>query len=138
MARANPISREAAEQQWERFAEFYDIDPEFVPVDHRASYDIQKGHFIKAVCRGRLEVFDDAGGVSLRQHLEHPIRELKSVTYGTLTATAKLEMDKGNGRHQMIQYLLASLSGEPFVTFTKFVGVDQSTAEVVGALFSNV
>jgi hypothetical protein len=138
MARQNPITREAAELQWEKFAEFYDIDPEFIPIDHKATYDVQKGHFIKAVCRGRLEVLDEGGGLVLRQHLEHPIKDLRTISYGTLTATAKLEMDKGTGRHQMIQYLLASLSGEPFVMFTKLVATDQSTAEVVGALFSNV
>jgi hypothetical protein len=134
----NVISREAAEQQWQRFAAFYDIDEEFMPQDSKAQFDNLKMHFAKSVCRGRLEVVDGDEGVIVRQHLKNATGQLKVLEYGVLSATAKVEMDKGNGRHQMIQYLLASLSGHPFVTLTKLTGVDQSTAEVVGMLFLSV
>jgi hypothetical protein len=133
MARTNVISREAAELQWDKFADFYDIDPEFVPVDHAVVFELQKQHFVKAVMRGRVEVLDGADGVVIKQNLNGG----RALTYGVLGATAKAEMDKGDGRTQKIQYLLASLSGETFVSFTKITGTDWSTCEVVGTLFSN-
>jgi hypothetical protein len=81
------------------------------------------------------EIVNDGSDLVVRQNLECPVGDIRAFVYGTLTAISKMEADKAKDTNEKFRNLLASLSGEPQVLFTKLKGVDWSTAEVVASLF---
>ena len=136
------ISEEVAKEQFEQFCEYYDFDAEDATAeDVRVALDAATARIIKAIMRGRLEVKDVDGDITVRQVLKHPMGDVSELSYGVLTGKAKIAMEKKkkqDDHHGKIYALLGSLSGLGEGAISSLRGADLSTAECVGMVFLQV
>lgn len=139
------LSEEAATEQVVDLLEYYDIDVEKIPEEIAGQDSINPREGVERaldavrdyIRRGVLEVARDpkSGAVVVN----HTLVSGAIITYGELTAKAKLAMDKATktGNYSRIYALMGSLCGIGQAAVEKFSARDLSVAEVLGAVFSN-
>lgn len=131
------IDRQVAENDFNRWAEAWDIDTdrEYMDAEDREDFDNMRTRMIRAIQRGRLVISETADEVT--QSLHRPLGETAEVTYRIPSGSAWLTMDQHKekqGMHKMFSYL-GSMTGLPYKTFSNMDGRDLKLAQQVAALF---
>lgn len=108
------ISEEVAEDQFNKFLEYYDIDLEDCEErdDVRAGLEIAFKGIKRAIRSGYVEMIEtDEGEILVRQVLQHPVGQVTELIYSPSTAMAKAELDtrKIEGQDNRITYLMGKL-----------------------------
>jgi hypothetical protein len=130
------VSEEVAEQDFERFAEYWDIDTETETMspEDRDSFEGQKSRILRAIKNGRAAIGDDG---KLTYKLREPIGEYESLTFKLPRGDAFISMDKHKERQSMhkIQTLIAGMTGVPSSLLSRLNGIDMKFGMGVASLF---
>jgi hypothetical protein len=146
------ISKEVAEEQFEEFLEYYDLDPEDDTSEEgniKIAVEACRGKMIKAFHRGWFELEkDDRVRLFVNHNLRCKLRDDTSVLrYRPLNVKAKIAMKSGvrqarrgeektaQGNHEQIYSLLASLAGIDKSKIKQIEGPDVGLMEYLGGLF---
>ena len=87
------ISEQVAEDQFESFLDYFDIDFNDIEIEDGAeAARTMKNTLIRAIRRGALEITTE-DGLSIRQILTHPIGDIQAIIYTDKVARARLAMD---------------------------------------------
>jgi len=119
------ISKEIAEQEFERFADYYMIDVEENKQFQRV--------ITKALVKNIIEFeFDDDG-----PKIKHTTISGAELVYGVVSGTAKREMGKvGDNNIDRIYALMGSLSGVGTEAITKLKGRDNAIVEALAVFLA--
>ena len=131
------LSQDVADDQMEKFIDYYDIDPSDEDNDEKREAINSSIHRLKrAIRKGQLDIsIGDDGVIKVVQSL-HKDKETK-IEYKEVGGQAKLEMGKRKAMdyHGRMYSLLGSLSDLGMTAISKLKGIDNSIAECLGALF---
>lgn len=131
------LSEEVATEQITMLLDYYDIDPSRITNEEQASQlERMLDHLRDLVRSGTVDITRDAKEKVI---VTQTLTSGDVVTYGELTARAKLAMDKvpENERYRRIYALMGSLSGIGSAAIEKYPVKDLATVELLGAVFSN-
>jgi len=119
------ISKEIAEQEFERFADYYMIDVEENKQFQRV--------IIQALIKGFIEFeFDEEG-----PKIKHTTLGGSELVYGVVSGVAKREMGKvENNNIDRIYALMGSLSGKGTEAITKLRGRDNTIVEALAVFLA--
>lgn len=126
----NKISRETAENIFQEFLDYYDLDLEEVTEEQAKAWKPSQEKIIKAIMKGRLEIKTEDSFL-ITQHLKGG----ETIDYKEITGQAKVTMDKEKGEYGKMYALLGSLSGLGSAALRKMNGRDVSLAETIGFFF---
>jgi hypothetical protein len=135
------LSEEAAENQFDLFLDFYDIDiPSIGHKDLKAGLETSKLKIIRAIRKGRLEITENDTGVIVVQHITDREGNGDTITYGVVAGKHKVAMkDKADtDNYGKIYALMGSLSGLGETAIQKLQGVDSGIVECLGGFYLQV
>lgn len=134
-------SKEVATDNLDELLEYYDIHKEDLAIEEGpAAMQTLLNGLVRSIMNGRLKVVIKEGDLEIIQSLKFPPGEIKELTYGVVTQSARLEMDKINGskeQERMVAFM-ASLSGSTSKVISKLKGVDMGTMNRLATVFSMV
>ena len=134
------ISEEVAEEQFDSFLDYFDIDFNDIEVEDGAeAARTMKNTLIRAIRRGALEI-NVEGEFSIKQKLTHPIGEIDFITYTDKVARARLAMDHESPKRTQARMFafMAALSETPVSQLIKMEGKDLSVFGRLTVIFSMV
>jgi len=133
------LSRESAEEQFNLFMDYYDIDPEDWADSLQVPFQTAKNRLIRAITKGNLSI--EAGDpIRIVQILIKPKGDTTELVYSEMSGRAKVAM-KGKDETDTfgkIYALVGSLTGLGETAITRLTGADMSIAESIGLLFLQI
>lgn len=132
------LSRESAEEQFNIFLDYYDIDPDDWADNLQDAFKSAKNRLIRAIMRGLVSI--EAGDpIRVTQYLSKK-PDADPILYAEMSGKAKVAM-KGKDETDTfgkIYALTGSLTGLGETAITTLKGVDMSIAESLGLLFLQI
>lgn len=133
--RSSKISRDVAIADFDRWADEWDIDTEkeHMDAEDRAGFENARAKFIRAICKGRLSVSEDAQIVV--QHLEYT--DSADLEYKVPTGAAFITLDHHKETQHMtkLHSYMASMTGKALKEFSKMDSRDIKVGYAVAQLF---
>lgn len=130
------IERAAAEQEFERFANIWDIDSDMGHMDgeDKESFNQQKSRIVRAIRGGHVAI-DESG--SLCYTLKHPKGDTPEITFNVPTGDAYVSMDGYKDRQGIhkLNAFLGSMTGQPPKFFARMDARDIKFCQAVVILF---
>jgi hypothetical protein len=135
------ISRESAEEQMATLLDFYEIETSDIVNEHgKDALDTIHNRLVSSIEKGRLEIRMEDNEIQVIQHLKHPPGEITEITYGSITAAAKLAMDGigENKGYAKVHALMGALSKLGPKAMKELRGADQGIMERLALVFQVV
>lgn len=143
------ISKETAENEFARLANYYDLDPEDDPDGPLAEiWGTVKRKLVSAIRKGHLELEeDDKGRLFVIQHLRCKGSSIpSSLRFKPLNVAAKMAMKDGSvtsrrgervekGQYEKMYLLMGSLAGIDQSVIRRIEGPDVGLMEYLSTLF---
>lgn len=132
----NKISREMAEQEFERFGEAMDLDfdTSFMDEDDRKGFEQSKRRIVKAIMSGTMTVNDDGCPVFTPQRAEG---DVNPITFYEPTGATYMAMDRKKKTEDMgkMMALMADYTQTSSGLFSKMKNADFKICLAVTTLF---
>jgi hypothetical protein len=132
----NKIPRDMAEAEFERFAEYWDIDTDVdsMSPEDKDSFEGQKSRIIRAVMSGRA-VVESTG--ELTYTLREAVGNHEKITFKMPKGEAFIEMDKHKERQSMhkVATLVSKMTGVHSSLLSRFNGNDMKFCLGFAGLF---
>ncbi len=140
MAKKYKLDKTSAQAEFDKFAEMYNIDPEYLPEgsDSQQAMLQSCAKMIDAIRLGYFEFIECDEGVKVKQNLRFPQGDITSIEYTVMTGKHKRALDSVTGKNAVyarVFALLGSLSGLGTTPFTQLKAVDYKNAELLGYFF---
>lgn len=137
MSTDNPVAREVAESEFDRFAEEMDIDTDvdgFTDDEDRTAFNKQRGRIIRAIERGHLVINDEGEAVYTPFHARSKYRE--AITFHERTGASLMAMDGKKKGHDVAKTyaIMGDMAKLPPATFAGLAGPDIKACEAIYAL----
>lgn len=131
---APKISREVAEEEFDNFAEAWDIENDTASMTEEdlASYNKQKRAVVNAMMKGYVTIDDEA---NLIHKLRSPIGDITELKYSIPTGEVYTAISKAKKNSNLIFVTLSKMTGKHSSVFDKMNGLDAKFAVGVATLF---
>ena len=133
---SDKISREMGEQEFQRFAELWDIETNTDRMNEQTaeSFNTLRDRVVRAVCSGRATIEDDG---SLSYTLREPVGDVTELTFRVPMGSAYMEMDNYKTRQsmRMLYAFLGAMTKQSSKVFVQMNGIDVKFAQGIATLF---
>lgn len=138
----NKISREVAEELFQKLVDFYDVVPEeFGDKDYEKNFERIKRRFVRAMMDGKLAITEEKGRPYITQRLTLPPAGVaNSLKYKPMSGKSRVAMKghEDDDNHGRMQALCGELTGEGEAAMRSLEGGDLSLMEYIGSFFLQV
>ena len=130
------ISHDMAEHDFERFADFWDVDTdvEHMTVEDRDSFETEKRRIIRSIISGRTRINDEG---NVEYTMREAVGSYEQMIFKIPRGEAYISMDKHKERQSMhkIYSVVSSMTGVPSVIISRMHGNDSKFAVGMAILF---
>ena len=131
----NKISKEVAEQEFQRFVECMDLDVDVSAMDEddRKGFEQQKDRIISAICNGSITVNDDGEPTFTPQRT----KDAESLTFYEPTGASLMAMDRKKKTEDIgkLYAAMGDMTKTHASTFSKMKMADLKVCMAIATLF---
>lgn len=132
----NPVAKDMADAEFERFAELMDLDLDTSGMDSEdlTQFTKLKNRVIRAIEKGALVINDNGEAVYTPQNTKSKCQD--SLTFHERTGASLMAMDGKKKNHDIAKTyaVMADMCKVPVNTFAGLVGIDVKVCEALFAL----
>ena len=132
----NPVAKDMADAEFERFAELMDLDLDTSGMDSEdlTQFSKLKNRVIRAIEKGALVINDNGEAVYTPQNANSKCQD--SITFHERTGASLMAMDGKKKNHDIAKTyaVMADMCKVPVNTFAGLVGIDVKVCEALFAL----